>query len=366
MPCATWWSGASPCGAPAHKSRRVNPSPFASPVALEQAFAQGLGRMLAGHEGLGVYILCLANAAYDSGLWQRLSAPLGERHRRHEAEIAAALRQGRRLHEPGDDLLVFLKLMVLGFDGVGTTAWRQAGPWRIQFNPIRALRPPRASGGKVTGLYRPFDPAGFHFDKPFLAREVLWEGRLAGKGVRLLYNKFPFAPLHGLLVPDPAQELPQWLTPELHAWAWDVVAALGAALPGFGLAYNSLGAQASVNHLHFQSFLGAPDLPVLSPRFCHHGGSVAYPMPCRVVDSPQAAWQVLDELHQRATPYNLVYTPGRLHVLPRLAQGSHPVPAWSAGLAWSETAGVMTVFSREDFEALTEADITETLAAMTP
>lgn len=344
----------------------MNPPLFTSSAALEQAFAQGLGTMLADHPGLGVYVLCLANAAYDAGLWEHLRASLAQRHQRHAAEITATLRQGRRLKEPEDDLLVFLKLMAVGFDGVATTAWRQAGPWRIQFNPIRALRPPRASGGKVEGLHRPFDASGFHFNKPFLAKEVLWEGDLAGKPARLLYNKFPFAPLHGLLVPAPLGELPQWLSPELHGWAWDVTAELGETLPGFGLAYNSLGAQASVNHLHFQSFMAAGDLPVLSAHFSHNGGDTPYPLPCQVADSAEAAWFVLDELHQQAMPYNLVYTPGRLHILPRLPQGSHPSPDWGAGLAWSELAGSVTVFSREDFEALAEPDIAAALSALAP
>jgi hypothetical protein len=342
----------------------LSSSPFASPADLEQAFTQGLATLLADHEGLGVYVLCLANAAYATGLWERLRTPLAERHRHHETAITTTLRQGRRLNEPEDDLLVFLKLMAIGFDGVATTAWREAGPWRIQFNPIRALRPPRASGGRMEGLHRPFDPAGFHFNKPFLAKEVLWEGPLAGKNARLLYNKFPFAPLHGLLVPEPQREMPQWLTPELHGWAWEVAAGLGAGLPGFGLAYNSLGAQASVNHLHFQTFMGSADLPVLSPRFGHNGGVTAYPLACQVMDSLEEAWFLLDDLHQQAAPYNLIYTPGRLHILPRQPQDSRSLPAWSGGMGWSELAGVMTVFGREDFEALTEPNIAAALSAL--
>ena len=339
---------------------------FASPADLEQAFANGLADMLARHPGLGVYILVLANAAYDPTLWRRLAIPLAQRHARHGDELVTALRQGRRINEPDDDLMVFLKLMAMGFDGVAGTEWREASPWRIQFNPIRALRPPRASGERVEGLQRPFNPSGFHFNKPFLAKEVLWEGNLAGKAVRLLYNKFPFAPLHGLVVPDPQEELPQWLTPGVHNWAWDATTDLGKTLPGFGLAYNSLGAQASVNHLHFQSFMDAQCLPLLADGFRHNGGSMDYPLPCQAITDMEEAWMALDELHQQGTPYNLVYTPGRVHILPRSPQGSHPLPAWSAGLAWSELAGMMTVFSREDFDALAEPDISAALSALAP
>ncbi len=333
---------------------------------LEQTFQHGLESMLEQHDGLGVYILCLANAAYDDALWQGLKAPLAQRHQRHAQDITQTLRQGRRLRDPEDDLMVFLKLMAIGFDGVATTAWRQAGPWRIQFNPIRALRPPRASGGAFEGLHRPFDAKGFHFNKPFLKKEVLWEGVLQGKPTRLLYNKFPFASCHGLLVPEPQRELPQALTPELHGWAWNVAMEMGVGLPDGGLAYNSLGAQASVNHLHFQTFIGAAALPVTAADFDHNGGHQAYPLPCLVADSPESAWLMLDNLHAQATPYNLIYTPGRLYILPRQPQGHHPVPPWSAGLAWNELAGAVTVFSQEDFDTLTEPDITTALSALVP
>lgn len=337
---------------------------FDSTDTFRPAFVQGLADMLAHHDGLGVYILVLANAAYEPALWGRLAGALRVRHERHAAEIVAALREGRRITEPEDDLLVFLKLLVIGFDGIRTTAFRQAGPWQIQFNPVRALRPPRASGGRVEGLRHPFDPAGFHFNKPFLAKEVLWEGELADKPARLLYNKFPFAALHGLLVPEPDRTLPQWLTPELHGWAWEVAETLAARIPGFSVAYNSYGAQASVNHLHFQTYVGA--MPVQSPQFDHNGGETPYPLPCLVTTDADEAWFMLDELHQSGMPYHLIYGSGRVHILPRAPQGSRAQPAWGAGMAWSELAGAMTVFSREDFDALAEADVRQALASLTP
>jgi len=341
-------------------------SPFSSYSALEQAFVEGLATLLDQHDGLGVYILCLANAAYDPALWPRLRPLLNARHQRHAQTLTAALRQGERLLEPEDDLLVFLKLMAIGFENVRTTLTRQVGPWQLQFNPIRALRPPRASGIKMETLLRPFDASGFHFNKPFLAKEVLWQGALADKPARLLYNKFPFAPLHGLLVPEPDRTLPQYLTPELHGWAWQVSNEAASCIPGFGLAYNSLGAQASVNHLHFQSFVATQPLPLFSAEFTHQGGHIAYPLPCQVEHSPEEAWMMLDELHQGAQPYNLVYSPGQVHILPRQAQGNRPVPAWSAGLGWSELAGLMTVFSQEDFELLGATDIALALSELQP
>ena len=329
------------------------PSPFVSLAALEQNFADGLAVMLEQHSGLGVYILVLANAAYDANLWARLSPALAARHAELIHALADTLRRGATLTEPDDDVLVFLKLNAIGFDHVGLMESHRAGPWDVMFNPIRALRPPRISGQKFAGLLRPFDPAGFHFNKPFLAREVLWQGELAGKPTQLLYNKFPFARLHGLLVPEPLRQMPQCLTPELHGWAWDLCAHAG--VPGFCLAYNSHGAGASVNHLHFQSFVQTHALPVQDVRFVHNGGSEPYPLPCQRFTNPADAWFELDRLHEQNAPYNLIYSKNCLHLVARVPQDDPKLSAPSRGYGWSEMAGAVTLFSRETYESLSAA-----------
>ncbi len=342
------------------------PHPLASAAALEHAFAEGLSTMLERHPGLGVHILALANAAYDGDLWARLAAPLAARHAELAETISGTLRRGGRLSEPEDDIMVFLKLLAIGFEHLQTTQQRRAGPWELSFNPIRALRPPRMSGARIDRLLRPFDATGFHFNKPFLAREVFWEGDLLGKQARLLYNKFPFARLHGLLVPEPEREWPQYLTPELHGWAWEVCERVAAVIPGFSLAYNSYGALASVNHLHFQSFVRPTPLPVQAAEFAHNGGEHSYPLPCERFSDLEAAWFRLDQLHSHGTPYNLVYGGGVLHVLPRMAQGSHPLASWNAGFGWSDLAGAITLFSREEYNGICEADIAREMAAHAP
>ncbi len=340
------------------------PAALRTLTALERTFADGLATMLAQHHGLGVYILVLANAAYDAALWARLAAPLALRHAELAASVTRTLRLGGRLEEPEDDVLVFLKLLAIGFENLQTMRSRRAGPWDLAFNPIRALRPPRMSGAKIDARSRPFDPTGFHFNRPFLAREILWEGELAGKAARLLDNKFPFARLHGLLLPEPARELPQSLTPEMHGWAWEVRA--GAAVPGFCLAYNSQGAQASVNHLHFQSFVQTEPLPLRNPGFSHNGGVDAYPLPCRRFGDVAEAWCHIDALHALAIPYNLVYTGDGLYVLARAPQGSRALASWNCGFAWSELAGAITVFSQDEFDRLSEAEIAAELAKLAP
>ena len=341
-----------------------DPPPFASLEGLERRFADGLAAMLDAHNSLGVYILALANAAYDPQLWTQLAPALAERHAELAASVADALRRGETLAEPDDDLMVFLKLATIGFERLIPLQSRRDGPWQVRFNPLRALRPPRASGQAYEGLLRPFSRAGFHFNKPFLARERLWAGELAGKPARLFYNKFPFARLHGLVVPEPQRELPQTLTPELHGWAWAMCAQAGIA--GLCLGYNSQGAGASVNHLHFQSFVQDDPLPVQAARFAHNGGPLAYPLPCRRFDDPIDAWLEIDRQHQQKLPYNLVYGAGSVHCIARVPQDSDALHAQSRGYGWSEMAGAVTLFSREAYDALDASAFEAVLARFAP
>lgn len=340
------------------------PSLFSGQGQLEHAFADGLEEMLRQHRGLGVYILVLANAAYDAALWRRFEAPLAARHAELAAALTERLRTNAPLQEPEDDVVVFLKLMAIGFEHVESVQTREPGNWQLAFNPVRALRPPRFSGQRLTGLLRPFDACGFHFNKPFLAREVFWQGLLAGKPARMLYNKFPFARLHGLLVPEPASELPQYLTEALHHWAWECSAQV--AVPGFCLAYNSLGAGASVNHMHFQSFVQTEPLPVQRADFRHNGGDRAYPLPCLRFEDATQAWDALDELNRNNQTYNLLYGQQVLHLIPRKPQGTESLNARANGYGWIDMAGAINLFTREEFDGMTVADIEAELAAFAP
>ena len=343
----------------------MNPalSPFSGLATLRQLFATGLADMLTRHDDLGVYILVLANAAQDASLWPPLRDLLIQRHLGHAASIRAALRNGSRLDAPADDLLVFLKLMALdldadGFEQLRVAPPRQVGAWEVQFNPLRGLRPARMSEARAEGMLRPFDAAAFHFNKPFLSKEILWAGSLAGKPARLLYNKFPFAPLHGLLAPEPELQHPQYLTPEMLGWACDVAEQAGAAIPGFGLAYNSYGAYSSVNHLHFQTFVRPRPLPLqlIDPA--------SYPLSVWHFSDPTGAWFQIDALHAENTPYNLIFGSAGVSIIARARQGEVPLRDWSPGFAWSEVAGAFSVSNRADHDSLSEPVITQALAEL--
>jgi len=339
------------------------PDTFQSPEYFNAAFANGLERMLE-HEGLGVFILVCANAGFDVLLQQQLQPKLRVRFSRHAEQYREALMAGRTLPDAEDDVLVFLKMMAIGFDALQPGERREAGPWEVQFNPLRSFRPPRMAHTRVDAIHTPFNEHGFHFNKPFLRKECFWSGELAGREVELLYNKFPFVDNHGLLVPQREHNAPQFLTQDDHRYLWRVCEAMGEGLPGVGFGYNAQGAYASVNHLHFQMYRREVPLPLQDPRWQHNGGEQSYPSRCERFDDVESAWSYIDGLHRQALSYNLLYLPGLLYCLPRRKQGSYQHAEWTAGYAWYEMCGGVVTFNRGHYEALDEAMIAQEFAKL--
>ncbi len=335
----------------------MNESIFSSAEHFSAAFIDGLDTMLREHDGLGVFILVCANAGFDARIHKVLAEPLRQRFEETSARYRDALSNGRSLGDADDDVLVFLKLMAIGFDALKPTQRRNAGPWELQFNQLRAFRPPRMANTKVEGLHKPFDHNGFHFNKPFLRKEAFWSGELQGREVELLYNKFPFVDYHGLLVPQREHEAPQFLTHDDHHYMWRLTREMGETLPGVGFGYNAYGAYASVNHLHFQMYLREKPLPVQLPQWQHNGGSEAYPSRVERFDDPEAAWRYIETMHRGGESYNLLYLPGECYCLPRRIQGSYQHSPWTAGFAWYEMCGGVVSFSVEDYEGLGVEDV---------
>ena len=207
----------------------------------------------------------------------------------------------------------------------------------------------------------PFNPDGFHFNKPFLRKEIFWHGWLAGRYGALFFNKYPFVDLHGLLVPEPNRMHPQFLREEDLEYLWHITEVLDRSLPGVGFGYNSFGAGASVNHLHFQMFLRPRDLPVTRAQWRHNGGTTDYPSGCHRFDSLSAAWSFVSDLHRRETSYNLLALPGVLYCFPRRRQGSYYPEAWSGSLAWYEMTGGFASFEEQEFSSLEAETLTRAL-----
>ena len=338
------------------------PEIFAGPAALTAAFDQRLADLL-GQDLLGAFILVLANASFEQGAFERLRDPLGEAFERWDRRFRDG--EATALQSAPDDVAVFRRLQQHGFDRLQVTRRRRAGPWELQFNQLRAFRPARMSGDTVERNRAPFDPGGFHFDKPFLRREILWEGTLRGTPLRLLFNKFPFAEHHGLLVPKPAAGKPQFLQDVDHRLAWDFCALLGDRLPGIGIGYNAYGAYASVNHLHFQTFMRADaGYPVEAAVWRHNGGQRDYPLPVLRRDDAASAWDAIAGCQRDNRTFNLLYRPGCVYLAPRAFQGHYTHSDWTGGFAWAETSGAITLFDEATFDRLGEAEVRAELAAL--
>jgi hypothetical protein len=335
------------------------PDLFQSADIFRDRFEQGLIDLLRTTGELGEDILVLANANFEARIWEHLHDELRACFMRLAAENAAGT-----LHGAPDDVATLREILAHDFDSLRPVTTRHAGPWELQWNPLRAYRPARHSGAAVAGIRAPFDAARFHFDKPFLRQEIVWEGPLLGRKATLFYNKFPFADYHGLLVPDIGEHRPQFLEPADLAWLWDLAQALNARMPGFGFGYNSYGAHASVNHLHFQSFLRESPLPIEDGRWAHNGGAEPYPCRCLRFDDRADAASFIAGLHAQETSYNLILSDGLFYCLPRRKQGEVAYAPWLGALAWYEMAGGFPLADEADFARLQPDDIAAQIAAV--
>ncbi|MDH4215299.1 MAG: hypothetical protein OEV23_00155 [Gallionella sp.] len=330
--------------------------PFSSLPSFQRAFTAGLSGLLQ-KGGLGPFILVCANASFDRRVQEATADALVALFCELSREYVGALADGKPVQAVEEDLLVFLKLHAIGFENLKPTETRHAGPWEVQFNQLRSFRPKRIASQVPPGLRVPFDEGGFHFNKPFMQKEAFWAGELCGHHATLYYNKYPFVDFHGLLVPERESCLPQFLTEAHHHYLWQATKELARTLPGAGFGYNSLGAFASVNHLHFQMFVKPAGFPAMQNVWQHNGGTLAYPAQCAAFDTPDAAWSCLSGLHVSETPYNLLYSACRLYVFARRKQGTYAQPGWTSGFSWHELAGGMITFKRDDYENLGEQDI---------
>jgi len=325
---------------------------FNSEQTFSEAFTAGLLDML-GSDELGAFILVLANASYDARLFEPMRAALQKEFSLWQDKLKGA---DFRMQQAVDDVAVFERLTKIGFDHLQLTRFRTAGIWQLQFNQLRSFRPARNANVKFESLAADFNADGFHFNKGFLRKEILFEGELNQRPVRLLYNKFPFAPLHGLLLIEPELNKPQLLTRQDHEFIWQWLFQTDSAMP-LAVAYNALGAYSSVNHQHFQTFVSFKKMPVEIAFWKHNGGSQVYPLPCKRFINVEESWDYLQSLHQANVPYNLLYRDSEMYCVTRRFQGHYQHADWTGGFAWAETMGSITTTAEADFNQLDDDQI---------
>ena len=326
-------------------------------------FCDKLNEMLSPTE-LGAYILVLANSLQDEDLHQSLVAILKDT----EQSLRDAFNQ-EKLNATQDDKHVFEQLLDYDIEHLPRWHKHQVDDWAVMSNPFRRLRPMRSSNQKIENIHKAFESEAFNFNRDFLKPEILWQGKWQSENhkifdFKVLYNKFPFIPYHLLIVPDAGLQSAQYLARHYHDMIWDLVFETDKQLPGFGAGYNSLGACASVNHLHFQSFILKNNLPIELSKWRHNGGDVSYPMSCLSFDDKQQAWQAIQSMHDNNAPYNLLYRPGCCYLIPRQFQGSACVNKAVVGAGWIEECGVFVAGNDYEAEQYTVDKIVENLNSL--
>lgn len=126
---------------------------------------------------------------------------------------------------------------------------------------------------RVDQVLQPFDPAKFNFNKA--AKEELlfcfecgelqdaefFTGTAVGDGTNaVIINVSPIEYGHVLLVPRIVDQIPQRIDMDSLQLALNM--SVEANNPYFRIGYNSLGAFATINHLHFQAYYLAVPFPV--------------------------------------------------------------------------------------------------------
>lgn len=176
-------------------------------------------------------------------------------------------------------------------DGVAKIDWPTRLPvdkFSLQYNFIRGFRPPRGAKRLDIHFDEPiqFDdkgkPVGFNYASEECSLERFTTLNHEGIPIDILFNRYPFAPYHFLWVPNRIpkglkdihnQYLDQKKDAAIIEAAWYAVTEQGFG-EGIRLCYNSNGAHASANHLHFQGFLITQDWkPPFEEVVRQHDGS---------------------------------------------------------------------------------------------
>ncbi len=267
-----------------------------------------------------------------------------------------------------------------------------------QLNEGRATKK-RATEFAVDAVCAAFDAAKFNFTRADEA-EVLFQfepatrlgtphppgyterGPVDASPNLVLINVSPIEYGHVLLVPHVLSALPQQLRPDLLLLALHL--AREANNPYFRVGYNSMGAYATINHLHFQAYYltaafpieRAPTapLPGAAKRRRWRGVSAhrvaRYPVRALVFEVGASLEEMAEAVGAAALalqaanmPFNLLITDrgARVFLIPqrfaaRVARGDVPDQLLETGInpAVFEIAGHLLYKRREDYDAATQ------------
>lgn len=339
----------------------MNEDIFESEQQFKHAFNHGLTQLLSSHQSAGTFILALANFIQHPELYKSNQSLISEVYSKLSSRYQRAEEAGIDIEGAVDDVAVMKSIIGLGLENIHSSVVRYIGDehWAIYFNHLRSFRPERMSNKTVSSINVDFDSNGFNFNKPFLEKEIFVEQSLNGKKISLLYNKFPFADYHGLLVIERDKQHNQYLSEEMFQYIWLVYEDLKTNIKNQVVSYNSLGAGASVNHLHFQTCIMNEPLSIVLNMWLHNGGINKYPAECLLLKSEQAARQCIDDLQNRNIPFNIVFVNNCCFCLPRKLEftKSESIPQ----IGWFEMAGGFSLASESVFSSLNTVQISDVL-----
>ncbi len=321
-------------------------------------FVKQLKNMLSGDE-LGAFILVLANSHQDDFLNNELKEDLTKTFVALRDDYSAG-----KLKATQDDIDVFKQLLDIELEDVPVWYSKNIGEWQIVYNSMRKLRPARSSSQVLHSIKQPYDETRFHFNKPFLKPEILWQGEYKGLNSRVLFNKFPFSDYHMLIVVSPERNCSQLLTREMHQYAFSLVEEMLGVLPGFGIGFNSLAAGASVNHFHFQGFVREQDFAIEKDCWSFNAGAVDYPLPVKRFSDAEMSWDYIEELSESDIAFNCLYRNNACYVVPRKYQGTVALPGWLSGAGWIDVAGSITVSDEDTFDVIDEQSVTRSMGLL--
>lgn len=259
-----------------------------------------------------------------------------------------------------------------------------------QLNEGRANKK-RPTEFRVDQVVQPFDDGKFNFNKAYM-KEVLFqfnadavgettidEDALVAKDPHLvMINVSPIEYGHVLLVPSVLEKLPQLITPETMLLALQFAAAIDN--PYFRVGYNSLGAYATINHLHFQGYYLMAPYPVerAPTESCikyncpgvRVSQLVEYPVRGLVFEKTGSLEQMSDvlgracvRLQQENIPHNVLISDcgARVFLWPQCyaekqARGLVPEEILATGVnpAAFEIAGHMVLKAKQDYLEITQ------------
>ncbi|XP_061533556.1 GDP-D-glucose phosphorylase 1 [Phycodurus eques] len=261
-----------------------------------------------------------------------------------------------------------------------------------QLNVKRGLE--RRKPQEILSIRQDFNAEQFHFNK-VSPDEIIFEMKDSEEGHEIghhprktvvLVNVSPLEFGHCLFVPDPARCFPQVLT--RFAIQVGMESVLLSSDPSFRVGFNSLGAFASVNHLHLHGYYlkhklnieSTPVRPLLPEKGFYTlagfpAGFLFYTESKGAEDVAGAVCHVTDFLMEANVAHNLFMTRGcppceeddkllrkgvRIAVWPRVACfGTKEESAFNVALC--ELAGHLPFKNKKDFELTTESRVIETI-----